>query len=237
MDSCLLLSLEEKIAVWRNLSDGEIVKQIVDEYDLPIAADATPVTHQENDTTIMQRATDLQFVGELARRNGLEFFFETDKGSGKVSAYLRAPRLGGHPQPDLAIQFGEESTLVSFDARLTGQRPLTVKVTQTDVKSKSANTATADDTQLDKLGKQRPERPGRRPARQPGGLGTAPRHRPADQQRHRAAGDRAGGARRGGVDHRGRRGRSTATPTAQSCARGARSWSRGSASSSAAPTT
>jgi phage protein D len=153
MDSCLLLSLNEKIAVWRNLSDCEIVKQIVGEYDLPIAADATPVTHQENDTTIMQRATDLQFVGELARRNGLEFFFETDKGSGKVSAYLRAPRLGGHPQPDLAIQFGEESNLVSFNARLTGQRPLTVKVTQTDVKSKSANTATADDTQLDKLGK------------------------------------------------------------------------------------
>ena len=152
MDTSVLMSLEEKVATWPNLSDSDIVQQIVSGYGVTVNVDSTPTVHQENDTTIVQRTTDIQFVRELAQRNGLEFYFETDKDSGEVNAFMRAPQLEGTPQPDLAIQFGEASNLKSFVAHVNGQRPLSVKTTQIDVKANSPNSAQAGDTQLTKLG-------------------------------------------------------------------------------------
>lgn len=152
MDTSVLMSLEEKVATWPNLSDSDIVQQIVSGYGVQVNVDSTPTVHQENDTTIIQRNTDIQFVRELAQRNGLEFYFETDKDSGEVNVFLRAPQLEGTPQPDLAIQFGQESNLKSFVARVVGQRPLSVKTTQIDVKANSPNSAQVGDTQFTKLG-------------------------------------------------------------------------------------
>src|SRR6266487_4050035 len=148
MDTSVLLSLEEKIATWPNLSDSDIVQQIIGNYGVQVKVDGTATVHQENDTTVIQRGTDIQFVRDLARRNGLEFYFETDKDSGDVVAFLREPQLDGTPQSDLAIQFGEESNLRSFSARLSGQRPLNVKTGQMDVKANSPNSAQVSDTQF-----------------------------------------------------------------------------------------
>lgn len=152
MDTSVLMSLEEKISIWKDLSDSDIVRQIVSPYGAQVQADSTPTVHQENDTTIVQRGTDIQFVRDLAERNGLEFYFETDKTSGGVAAYFRAPQLGGTAQPDLAIQFGEASNLRSLSAQLTGLRPLSVKTEQMDVKAASPNIAQIGDTQLTTLG-------------------------------------------------------------------------------------
>jgi phage protein D len=153
MDSSVLLSLEEKIATFKDLADSDIVKQIVGGgYGLTVQVDSTPTVHQRNDTTVVQRATDLQFVRELARRNGLEFYFETDKTSGHVIAYFRSPQLDGTPQPDLAIQFGDESNLRRFTARLSGQRPLSVRIEQMDVRANRPNRAKVGKTQLTALG-------------------------------------------------------------------------------------
>ena len=90
MDTSVLMSLEEKIATWKDMSDSDIVQQIVSGYGVAVQADSTATVHQENDTTIVQRGSDIQFVRELALRNGLEFYFETDQDSG--SRYSLLPR-------------------------------------------------------------------------------------------------------------------------------------------------
>jgi hypothetical protein len=151
-DTSVLMGLEEKVVTWPNLADGDIARQILDGYGVEARVDATLTTHQENDTTIVQRGTDLQFMRRLARKNGLEFYFETDKDGGAVTAHFRAPRLDGKPQPDLAVRFGEESNLRSFWARLSGQRPLNVRVRQIDIKANGANDAQASETQRTLLG-------------------------------------------------------------------------------------
>ena len=109
MDTSVLMSLEEKIATWPNLADSDIVQQIVSSYGVKVQADPTPTVHQENDTTIVQRGTDIQFVRDLAQRNGSEFYFETEKNSGKVIAYFRAPQLDGHAaaRPGDPVRRGE----------------------------------------------------------------------------------------------------------------------------------
>jgi phage protein D len=151
MDPCVLMNMEEKIATWPNMSDSDIALQIVGAYNVAIQADSTATTHQEDATTIVQRATDLQFVRELARRNGLEFYFETDD-SGAAGAYFRAPQLDGAPQADLAVQFGDQTNLKSFSANMNGMRPLSVKAEQMDVQANSANSAQVSSLSLTKLG-------------------------------------------------------------------------------------
>jgi uncharacterized protein len=152
LDSSVLLSLEDKVATWPDASDSDIVEQIVSSYGVQTSIEATQTTHSESDTTVIQRGTDIQFVRELAQRNGAEFYFETDADSGQVTAFFRPPQLDGEPQSDLAIRFGEESNLRSFSVRLTGLRPLSVKVLQIDVKTGDTNTGQASDSQRTKLG-------------------------------------------------------------------------------------
>jgi phage protein D len=152
MDTSVLMSLEEKVTTWNNMSDSDIVQQIVSGYGVTVQADSTATVHQDNDTTVVQRASDFEFVRSLAARNGMEFYFETDPSSGEVIAYLQQPQLTGTSQPDLSIQFGDQSNLKSFSAVLNGQRPLAVKAQQTDVRSASPNSAQVNDTLLTKLG-------------------------------------------------------------------------------------
>lgn len=152
MDTSVLMSLEEKIVLWPDMADSDIVQQIVGPYGVQVQADSTATVHQEADTTVVQRGTDIQFVRDLARRNGMEFYFETDDSSGDVIGYFRAPQLDGTPQPDLAIQFGDDTNLVNFSAHMTGQRPLNIKVTQMDVSANSPNSVQVGDSVLTKLG-------------------------------------------------------------------------------------
>ncbi len=152
MDTSVLMSLEEKIAPWPNMADSDIVQQILGDYGVQVTADTTSTVHQDSDTTILQRSTDIQFVRELARKNGLEFYFETDDQTGNVTGFFQAPQLDATPQPDLTIQLGDQSNLKSFSVHLSGQRPLTVKTQQMDIKSNSANVAQVSDIALAALG-------------------------------------------------------------------------------------
>jgi phage protein D len=152
MDTSVLMSLEEKIVTWNDMSDSDIAQAITAKYPASVQADPTQTVHQENDTTIVQRGTDIQFVRELAQRNGMEFYFETDQDSGAITAYFRAPQLDGTPQPDLSVQSGDDSNLKSFAVHLTGQRPLAVKVVQMDVAQNSATPAQATNSQLPSIG-------------------------------------------------------------------------------------
>ena len=152
VDASILLSLEEKIATWRDLSDGDIVQQILNGYGVRPDVDSTPTVHQENDTTIVQRGTDLQFARALGRRNGQELAFSVDPDTDEVIATSRPPALDGNPQPDLAIRFGPDSNLKRLTVHQSSQRPLNVRTEQIDVKANSANEGTANATNLPLLG-------------------------------------------------------------------------------------
>jgi phage protein D len=151
MDTSVLMGLEDKVAVWPDTSDSDVVSSILGQYGVSTDVTSTNTTHQEDVTTTVQRGSDLAFVRKLARRNAFEFFFDADS-SGSVTAHFRPPSLHGTPQKDLALLFGDDSNLRSFAARVTTQRPLAVKVAQVDIPSASANVATVSSPQLTRLG-------------------------------------------------------------------------------------
>lgn len=151
LDSSVLLSLEEKIATWPDMADSDIAQEILSAYSFDCEIDQTTPSHQSRDDIVVQRATDLQFVRELARRNGLEFYFESDD-TGAVTAYFRAPQLDGTPQSDLSSHFGDETSLKSFSVSMSGLRPLNVKVEQVDIAANSANSAQSGAMKWTQLG-------------------------------------------------------------------------------------
>lgn len=151
-DTSLLMGLEDRIAVWTDVSDSEVIERIAGAYADNTEVDSTETVHAEDGSVLVQRGTDLQFVRMLARRNGLEFAFETDAASSNVTAIATLPQLDGTPQPDLAVLFGDQSNLASFHVRVDGRLPLNVDVSQVDISTKSANSAQVSDISLNLLG-------------------------------------------------------------------------------------
>ena len=70
MDAGTLMNIEEKIVAWKDMADSDIVTQILGAYGFTPEVDSTQPSYIENETTIIQRGTDLAFVRRLARRNG-----------------------------------------------------------------------------------------------------------------------------------------------------------------------
>lgn len=147
MDASSLMSVEEKIKDWPNKSDSDIAREVFQTYSLTPEVEETGVTHDEAVATIIQRETDIQFLKRLARRNGFECFVEGDKG------FFRKPVLSEPPQPVLAIHFGAETNLVSFDARLNALRPTAVEMHQLDTIAKEPQDAVVDGNEQRQLGR------------------------------------------------------------------------------------
>lgn len=152
LDASVLMSLEEKIAAWPDLSDSGIATQIISSYGFTPDVTSTDPVHQASEATVIQRGTDLQFLRRLARQNGFEVGVEKDATTGQVTGYFRPPPLDAEPQKTLAVAFGDETSLRSFDVRVDGLKPLDVEAGQIDVKAKAANTGAASKLQLTPIG-------------------------------------------------------------------------------------
>lgn len=147
LDGSALMSIEEKIKDWPNKSDSDIAREVFQSYGLTPEVDETEVVHEEAIATIIQRETDIQFLKRLARRNGFECFVEGEKG------FFRKPVMTEPPQPILAIHFGAETNLASFDAKLDALRPTAVEMHQLDMISKEPQDAAAESNEQRQLGR------------------------------------------------------------------------------------
>jgi phage protein D len=146
MDATCLMSLEEKLKDWPGKSDSDIARAIFQSYSLMGEVEETGVVRDETQLTIIQRETDIQFLRRLARRNGFECYVSQGVG------YFRRPPLDGPPLPTLAAHFGDETNLISFDARVDALRPVRVTMHQFDHVAKEMQEAVADDSEQEQLG-------------------------------------------------------------------------------------
>jgi len=126
MDAAVLLDAEEKIAAFPNMTDSDAAQQIVSAYQLTLEADDTSVNYDEDRQLLIQRGTDWRFLQQLARRNGLRFYFEYDDSRQQVLAHFAAPDVNGTPQPDVVI-LQDDQNLNWADLQLLATGP--VKVT------------------------------------------------------------------------------------------------------------
>lgn len=105
-DASCLMNLEEKAREWSELTDANVANQIFGEYGFDAAPDNTEddsPTHTESAHTLMQRASDIQFLRQLARRNGkLCRVFATDT-PGQRTGFFAKPNLDASPAAVLTL--------------------------------------------------------------------------------------------------------------------------------------
>jgi phage protein D len=147
MDPTSLMSIEEKIKDWPNKTDSNIAKEVFGKYKLTPKVDDTGITHDDTVSTIIQRETDIQFLKRLARRNGFECFAKDDTG------FFRKPVLTDPPQPVLAVHFGSETNVTSFEGQINALRPTAVEMHQIDTIGKQLQDSTAASASLRQLGR------------------------------------------------------------------------------------
>jgi len=156
MDPTVLMNLKQVVKPWPNRSDSDVAREIfsASEYGFTPIVDTTNWRRQENDQTMIQRGTDIQFLQELARRNGFEVYIETNGNTGVIEGHFHAPRLNLPPQGVLSVNMRDATNVNSFSARFDMLRPSTVQTTNLDVESRETQQSQVSNSRSTSLGRE-----------------------------------------------------------------------------------
>jgi phage protein D len=156
MDPTVLMNLKQVVKPWPNRSDSDVAREIfsASEYTFTPVIDPTNWRRQENEQTMIQRGTDIQFLQELARRNGFEVYIETNRSTGVVEGHFHAPRLNLPPQGVLSVNMRDATNVNSFNARFDMLRPSTVQTTNLDVETREAQQTQVNSSRMTALGRE-----------------------------------------------------------------------------------
>jgi hypothetical protein len=125
-DATWLMNTTEQVREWVDLTDGDVANSIFGNYGFtpdPTNLDDDSPAHTSDGATLMQRATDAQFLRLLARRNGKLFrVFCTDT-PGMRTGYFALPSLDGEPAATLTLNDATAATVDSVDITWDVLRP------------------------------------------------------------------------------------------------------------------
>ena len=160
MDPTALMNLEEKVRPWPDMADSDIATAIFAEHGFaPVVEDSQPARPDAEQRTT-QRGTDIQFLQQLARRNGYECYVETSP-AGVLEGHFHPPATDQKPQGVLTVNMGQDTNVSAFAVRNDMLRPTTVRVKGLDVDAPSDPAADAREQTDANLG------PGAAPADRP----------------------------------------------------------------------
>lgn len=156
MDPTVLMNLEEKERSWPNMSDLDIASEIFKSYGFEARLEEgdTHATPSEDESTTMQRGTDIQFLKWLARRNGYECYVETNPLTGDEEGHFHRPKVDQEPQGVLRVNVGEVSNVNSFSARYDMMKPAQAVARNVDVEAGAEEKANTEEGRSKGLGRQ-----------------------------------------------------------------------------------
>jgi phage protein D len=156
MDPTVLMHLDEKVKAWNNMMDSDVASSIFSDagYRFTPVVESTKWSRHENDHTLMQRGTDIQFLRQLADRNGYECFVELND-AGEVEGHFHPPKHDAQPQGTLTVNMGSATNVNRFRAKYDMLGPAKAKASTIDPSDKSVQKSQADDaTQAGGMGEQ-----------------------------------------------------------------------------------
>jgi phage protein D len=150
MDASVRMDRTDILKDWPNTKDSDIAKATFAAYGLDPQVTDTPVVHDQDVSTIIQRETDMQFLKRLADRNGYECFVEGQTG------WFRPPQVSMTTAlPVLAVLFGPETNVIRFDLEVDALAPSDVAMAQVDRMDKSVLSRITITSELPALGARR----------------------------------------------------------------------------------
>ena len=153
VDATVRMNLVEKVRHWKNQPDSEIARKIFGEYDLQAKVTGTSPSRQENETTTIQRGTDIRFLRGLAARNGFACHVLTNPQSGDEQGIFGPLDLDGQPQGVLSVRFGESTNVERLSVSHRMLRPTAAEAAGVGIARKTVEQASVTATAETKLGK------------------------------------------------------------------------------------
>jgi phage protein D len=132
-DASWLMNTTEKTREWVDVTDGAAANTIFGEYgftpDATNLDDDSPA-HTADGASLMQRASDAQFLRALARRSGKLFrVFCTDT-PGQRTGFFAKPDITADPAVTLTLNDAKAATVSALDISWDVMRPSTVTARQ-----------------------------------------------------------------------------------------------------------
>ncbi len=133
LDATWSMNMEEKTREWVDMTDGAVANTIFGEHGVDPAdvnLDDDSPSHTEDNHSLMQRATDAQFLRMLARRSGKLFrVFCTDT-PGKRTGWFGKPKLDGDPVTVLSLDDTASAAVGPLEISWDVMRPTAVTAGQ-----------------------------------------------------------------------------------------------------------
>src|SRR5688500_18247653 len=98
-------------------------------YKLTTVVEATQWQRQADEQTLLQRGSDMQFLRQLADRNGYECFVALNDASGQAEGHFHPPKHDAKAQGVLSVNLGAATNVNAFAARFDMLGPTTAEVT------------------------------------------------------------------------------------------------------------
>lgn len=145
-DASWLMNTTEQAKEWVDVTDGTAANTIFSNYGFtpdPSNLDDDSPVHSDDGATLMQRASDAQFLRQLARRGGKWFrVFCTDT-PGQRTGYFASPDLSADPTITLVLNDAKAANIASIDISLDVMRPSAVNAFQALFSDADVDTAGA----------------------------------------------------------------------------------------------
>lgn len=155
-DASWLMNLEEKVKEWTDVTDADVANSIFGDYGIKPADNNTnddSPSHTEDTHTLMQRASDIQFLRMLARRNGKLCRVACTGTPGQRTGYFAKPSVDGDPAVTLELNDPTSWTVDALDLEWDVTRPTEVQAAQALFNESDADGVSVDltDSGLDLL--------------------------------------------------------------------------------------
>jgi hypothetical protein len=132
-DASWLMNLDEKAREWVDVTDADVANAVFGDYGVtpsPDNADDDSPSHTEDGHSLMQRATDIQFLRTLARRNGKLCRVACADQPGQRTGYFAKPKLDGDPAATLTLNDPDTWNVTALDIEWEVTRPTAVAARQ-----------------------------------------------------------------------------------------------------------
>lgn len=156
-DASFLMNVDDSVTEWSGQTDGQVANAIFGKYGFACAdgntLDDSP-SHPPDSHTLMQRATDLQFLRGLARRGGKLCRVGCTDTAGDRTGYFVSPAVDGTPVTTISLTDPDSWTVDTLDFDWDVMRPTQVDAGQVDLtqSADSGSEVTTDSSGLKALG-------------------------------------------------------------------------------------
>jgi len=146
-DASVLMGLTETVKEWAGMTDSEVVAAIFSKYGATSSvdndSDASPA-HTEDEHTLMQRGSDIDFLRRLARRTGRWCRLTCAGQPAQRIGYFAMPSLTTPPTITIDVNDPATSSTPALDFSWDATRPTSVAARQASLTDSDQDGVSAD---------------------------------------------------------------------------------------------